>query len=143
MISREQIYSAIFALASAKTGIKSSSRRLKHWEEVAPGDQPALFMVQRHENAKMVTRIPTIWTLRVDFVLYGHNSGQDSVAPMISLNPIVDAIVAKLIPPPGVEEQTLGGLVHRCRIEGDILTDEGQLGNQAIVVIPVTIIAPQ
>lgn len=143
MIDREQIYQAAFDLAKNTSGAKSFSRRLKHWSDVPHADQPALFMVQRRETAKVTTKIPTIWTMGIDFVLYGHNSGQDSVAPMSTLNPIIDAIVAAFLPAGGVEEQTLGGLVERCRIDGEILTDEGVLGDQAIVVIPITILVPQ
>lgn len=144
MTPRETIYAAVFALARATSGIKSGGRRLKHWGEVSPADQPAIFMVQRTETADVSTKIPTKWSLRVDLVLYGHNSGQPNVAPMTSLNPIIDAIVASINPPEAgfPEEQTLGGLVTRCRVDGDILTDEGQLGDQAVVVIPVTIFTP-
>jgi hypothetical protein len=143
MIARETIYTALFALVTAAPGLKKTSRRLIAWEEVAPADQPALFMVQRTEMAKVVTRLPTVWTLKVDLVLYGNNSAQDSVAPMSLLNPIVDYIVAAMLPPIVPYEQTLGGLVERCRIDGEIITDEGVLGNQAVVVIPVEIFVPQ
>ena len=34
-------------------------------------------------------------------------------------------------------KQTLGGLVHDCRIAGDIETDEGRLGDQAVAIIPI------
>ncbi|TXH41837.1 MAG: hypothetical protein E6Q97_36740 [Desulfurellales bacterium] len=143
MTPRETIFVTLFDLVASVTGLKSYSRRLKHWGDVPHTDQPALFLVQRTESAKITTKLPTVWTFRADLVLYGHNSGQDSVAPMSSLNPIVDEIVAKLLPAGGVEEQTLGGLVERCRIEGEILTDEGALGDQAIVVIPLTLFVPQ
>ena len=143
-IPREAVYAALFSLLAATSGIKTSSRRLKMWTEVAPPDQPALFMVQRHESSKVTTRVPTIHELYVDIILYGNNGGQDqsSTAPMSILNPIVDAIEAKLLPGAGSMDQTLGGLVERCRIDGDIQTDEGALGDQAVVIIPVTILVP-
>ena len=143
MSPRELIYGTLFELLANVPGIKTASRRLKHWEEVNKADQPALFLVQKMEVAKIQTNLPTIWTMHADVVLYGHNSGQSSAAPMVMLNPIVDAIVGQLLPPVVPGEQTLGGLVHRCRIEGAIQTDEGALGNQAIVVIPVTLYVPQ
>lgn len=143
-MNREPIYTALFALVSAATGLKTVGRRLKHFEEIGFADQPALFMVQKSETSKVTTKMPTVWTLHVDVVLYGTNSGQQSVAPMSSLNPIVDAISASLLPSaPTMEEQTLGGLVERCRIEGEIVTDEGSLGDQAVVVIPVTILVTE
>ena len=143
MRSRELIYQTFFSLVTSAPGIKTSGRRLLQYTEVSPPDQPALFMVQKREAAKIQTKLPTIWTLYVDLVLYGHNSGQPSVAPMSLLNPIVDSIVNILLPSFQPDDQTLGGLVHRCRVEGDIVTDEGMLGDQAIIVIPVTIYVPQ
>ena len=144
MQSREAIYGALFALLAATAGIKTSSRKLKHWESVSSPDQPALFLVQRRESSRIATKLPTIWTFHADIVLYGTNGGQDTdIVPMSILNPIVDAIVTVLVPSVVPNEQTLGGLVERCRIDGDILTDEGVLGDQAIVVIPVTILVPQ
>ena len=37
--------------------------------------------------------------------------------------------------------QTLGGLVHDCFIDGEVETDEGTLGEQAVAIIPITAIA--
>jgi hypothetical protein len=144
MIARETIYAALFALVSTAPGLRKSSRRLVSWDDIADTDQPALFQVQTGENAKFATHLPTIWTLRCDLVLYAKNSGQDSAIASSLLNPIIDSIVAALLPSPVTfNEQTLGGLVTRCRIEGEIVTVEGVLGNQSIVVIPVTMFAPQ
>lgn len=145
MIARETIYAALFNLLASTTGLKTASRRVKFWGDVAPADQPALFLVQKSEAAKITTKLPTIWTLHADIVLYANNGGQgnDFLPPMTQLNPIIDLIVSKLLPGSGLEEQTLGGLVERCRIEGDIATDEGALGDQAIVIIPITILVPQ
>lgn len=144
MNTREEIYQAFFDLVSQTPGLKTSNRRFKLWTDVQPPDQPALFIVQRGEQAKFTPRTPTIWTLHLNVVLYGHNGGQESLAPMSNLNPIIDAVVAKLLPTaPMYEEQTLGGLVERCRIDGEIQTDEGTLGDQAVAVIPITILVPQ
>ncbi len=144
---REPIYSALFALITQAPGLKTSSRRLIPWEELAPADQPALMMIQKGEHAEVKTKLPTIWTLKVDIVLYAFNSGQTigsgATTPMTALNPIVDAIATVLLPTPPTDDQTLGGLVTRCRIDGEIITDEGVLGNQAVVLIPITILVPQ
>jgi hypothetical protein len=58
------------------------------------------------------------------------------VLPAIALNQLVDAIELALSPGPAFEEQTLGGLVSHCRIVGEIETDEGVLGDQAVAIIP-------
>jgi len=139
MTPRETIYQALMDLL-VDPEIKTLSRRLKHWSEVPPGDQPALFITQKLETAKFTTRMPTSWVLSVDLWLYVNTGGDSDKTPMSIVNPILDRIVQKLLPASGVEEQTLGGLVERCRIDGAIETDEGVLGDQAIITIPVTML---
>lgn len=143
MIARETIYSTFFDLVKVAPGLKRTGRRLMHWSELSIPDQPALFMVQNRELAIVQTKLPTKWELKVDLWLYANTGGDEADAPMTILNPIIDAIVNKLLPPSHVGEQTLGGLVERCRIDGSVETDEGTLGTQAVVIIPVSILVPQ
>jgi hypothetical protein len=49
---------------------------------------------------------------------------------------------AALEPAPGYPRQTLGNLVHSCRIAGDIEKDAGLLGPQSVAVVPIEIIVP-
>jgi hypothetical protein len=137
-MNRELIYSSLLGVLSAATGVNTVSRRLKHWADVAPADQPALFMVQKSEMAQVTTGQPTRWSLRVDIYVYVRSSGD--LPPATYLNPILDA-VASVLNPDAVSNgpQTLGGLVTYARIEGTIETDEGVLGDQAVAIIPVKI----
>lgn len=137
MISREAIFSALFALVSSAAEFKTASRKLVHWTEVAPVDQPALFQAQGKESATVLYRAPTKWTLHASLYVYAHQNSLD-LLPAVALNGLLDAIEAKLAP--GYDgEQTLGGLVSHCRIVGEIETDEGVLGDQAIAIIPIEI----
>jgi len=70
-----------------------------------------------------------------------HASTCNTADVVTTLNNEVDAIVAALDREPASGMQTLGGLVHDCRIAGDIETDEGRLGQQAVAIIPIEIIA--
>lgn len=135
-MNRELIYSSLLELLSATSGITTASRRLKHWGDVAPADQPALFMVQKSETATVVTGQPTRWSLKVDVYLYVR--GSSDVAPATILNPLLDAVTAVLMPATSASgPQTLGGLVSYARIEGAIETDEGTLGDQTVAIIPI------
>jgi hypothetical protein len=142
-MNREAIYSALFTLVTSVTGLKSSGRLLKHWSDVAPADQPALFQVQKTENGQRISGFPTKWLLSVELYLYVRADPNDKDNPPAkSINQILDAIEQKLesaFPASGV--QTLGGLVTYCRIEGTIETDEGKLGEQSVVIIPIQILA--
>jgi hypothetical protein len=137
-MNREAIYSALFTLVSAAPGLVTTSRKLLHWNDVPGSQRPAMFQAQKGEMAIQTTGIPTKWLLSVDLYLYVSTSGATS--PGAVLNPIVDAIAAKLdYQVPGIP-QTLGGLVQYARIEGKIETDEGTLGDDAVAIIPVSIL---
>lgn len=134
-MNREAIYSTLFALATSAPGLVTTNRKLQHWSDVSPSARPALFMAQKRETAMNTTPVPTKWLLEVDLYLYVSTIGATS--PGAILNPILDAIAAKLDYQFAGQPQTLGGLVQWARIEGSIETDEGTLGNDAVAIIPV------
>ena len=111
-MEREAIYSALFALLSTIPGIVTFSRRVRHWTDVPPVEQPALIQEQFEESARYVGRaFPAKWTLSLNLALYVNVGHDQKAAPSMVLNPLLDAIVAALEAPEGQEEQTLGGLV--------------------------------
>lgn len=136
-MTREPIYAALFSLLSNSASFNTKSRRLKMWPDVNKADQPAIFQIQKNEQAVTVTNMPTRWTLKVDVYLYA-NTSDHTQSPSQILNPLLDAITAAL--KPAGENQTLGGLVSYCRIAGAIETDEGVLGDQSVAIIPIEIL---
>lgn len=151
-LGREAIWSAFFALLSPLTiaagGVfQTVSRRIRLVTEVAPGEQPALYLLQRHEEAHARDRgLPTVWELRGDLYVYARNElnqdGPDSGGGQV-LNPLIDAVEGALAPVPAQGNvQALGGLVSRAFIDGEIEVYEGDFNNQAVAIIPVRIIAP-
>jgi len=138
-INREAIYSALFSLVSGLPGFVTKARRFKHWADVDPSMQPALFMVQKTETFEQNTKMPSKITMRCELYMYHNVGGDENAVAATVLNPLLDQITNILMPNPAVGEQTLGGLVERCRVEGVIETDEGLLGAQGLVIVPVTI----
>ena len=139
MIAREPIYAALFDLAAGAAGFVTAERRLRHWSDVAPAEQPALFMTQKSEVAAVKTLgAPTVWTLLVEFYLYAHSS-DPYLSPATVLNPLVDAVEATLAPAAttGLQDLGLPSMVQHAMISGKIETEEGVLGDQAIAIIPV------
>lgn len=144
-VPRETIYEALFQkLATLSAGgtplFKSTSRRLKHWNDVAPELQPSLYVIQLRETAVQVRGMPNKWRCSVDAYIYVHTGAQQdpNVIPSQLLNPLLDAVEAALAPEAGPENvQTLGGLVSHCWIEGDIETSEGLLGDQEVAIVPI------
>ncbi len=142
-MNRETIYDGLFAQLSAIAGFNTKSRKLKHWTDCPSVNQPALYQAQGKETANTITGQPTKWELRFNIYLYAHTDG--ITPPSTVLNPLLDA-VTNLInarsPVNGVNQLgvTIPGVVW-ARIDGTIETDEGTLGNQAVAIIPVLILA--
>lgn len=140
MTSREQTFAALFARLASVTAFQTTSRKLLHWDNVSPEQQPAGFQMEGRQMAEGPSLRLTKWTFHAEWYLYAHaqNTSGDVVA---LLNQLVDACVAALDPGPAWEKQTLGNLVTDCRISGEIETSEGRLGDQAVAIIPLLIIA--
>ena len=142
MIVREKIYTALWALGANAARFASANRRLRHWTDVAPAEQPALFMSEKGGQAaikKLGT--PTVWTLYAEFYIYAHSS-DPYLAPATILNPLIDAFEAALAPSPtsGIQNLGLPQMVQHAYISGKVQTDEGVLGDQGIAIVPVEIL---
>lgn len=142
-MNREIMYDTLFQKWQGLAGVVTTSRILKHWADVPPGNQPAVFQAQAQETAITGGRgEPTKWECRLKLYVYVRTDGV--VAPGTKLNPILDGItnlVNKKHPITGLND--LGGVpgVEWARIDGTIETDEGTLGQQAVAIIPVLILA--
>jgi hypothetical protein len=142
MIARETIYAALWKLGASAANFASANRRLRHWADVAPAEQPALFMSEKGGRATVkALGAPIVWTLYADFYVYVHSS-DPYLAPATVLNPLLDALEAALAPPPttGVQDLGLPTMVGHAYIAGRVETDEGVLGNQAIAIVPIEIL---
>lgn len=142
MINRETIYAALWALGAGTARFASANRRLRHWSDVSPAEQPALFMSEKGSHA--VTKklgAPIAWTLYAEFYIYAHSS-DPYLAPGTILNPLLDALEAALAPSPttGIQDLGLPELVQHVYIAGKIETDQGVLGDQAIAIVPVEVL---
>ncbi len=142
MVARESIYRALWELAAASGAFATASRRLKHWSDVSPAEQPALFMSEKGSVAKVkALGTPVVWSLYADLYVYAHSS-DPYCAPSTILNPLLDAVEAALSPVPatGIQDLGLPGQVQHAYIAGKVETDEGTLGDQAIAIVPVEIL---
>jgi len=140
MIIREQIYTALWALGANAARFASANRRLRHWTDVAPAEQPALFMSEKGGQAAIKKLgAPIVWTLYAEF--YAHSS-DPYLAPATILNPLIDAFEAALAPSPtsGIQNLGLPQMVQHAYISGKVQTDEGVLGDQGIAIVPVEIL---
>ncbi len=140
MIDREAIYAALYQRLAALPGLATSSRKLLHWADVPSDDQPALFLAQGDQSTSTTSGQETVWMLRANVYLYVHTAGE---APGPVINPLVDAVcntVNAIHPVTGRAMLDVPGVSY-CRVDGTIETDEGTLGEQAVAIIPITILA--
>lgn len=146
MASREAILSALFtlvtgasfSLTSGATSFLTTGRRVPMWSAVT--EQPALFLRDVEED---VTH-PSVLSkteIGAEIWVYLQETNPDAAAST-DLNIVLDAVVATLAPDSPTRQLTLGGLVAWCRIEGKIRKWPGDIGQQAIMKIPVRISVP-
>lgn len=137
MTNRSAIYAALFArLPSA--GYQTRSRILELWSKVPAEQMPALYLAHGDETpTPLASGAAVRWTFTPQVYVYTRPSGAD---PSSVLSAHLDAIEAALAPDPVTGRQTLGGLVHAVRI-GSIETFEGTLGEVAVAIVTLTVIA--
>lgn len=156
MIERELIYSTLWTKVSTEvvtmplaTPFVTIQRRLRHYADVTPAEQPSLFMAETGGYAGHLagtrvdyqTNAPVVWTLVADFYIYVYVTDV-TVAPGQIINPLIDAVELALQPKfadNGFQTLGLNRQVRHARLQGKLQTDEGVLGNQALAIIPVEI----
>lgn len=135
--TREAIYSALFGLVSGCAPFAVTSRVLKDWADTPA--QPALYQMQSGEVAhEGFPGLPLRWTLSVRLFIYAQGDGGTGGVPSQALNPLLDAVEQALAP--AVGKQTLGGLVESAWIDGQVNVYEGVLGQQAVAIVPVSVL---
>lgn len=150
MATREQIYAALFTLASTVTWGASktfvfTSRRVRLWDDLPA--VPALCQGEHAETVSQATRMPPRRTLTAEWYVYQRIGKDPAAIPATENNNILDAIEAVFVPTfadPGFPDQrlTLGGLVHHCWIDGNILKVPGDIDGDGLLVVPIHMLVP-
>lgn len=159
-VDREAIFRALFALTAgiqwpadydepggAQRTFATRSRRVKLFSEVPVEQQPWLGQAEHNEEAAQVTSQPYKWKLNAQWFIYHPDAVVQEALPTVTNNLILKAVEDALFPKPydpGFldERNTLSGLVHHCFIEGEVFKDPGDIDNQAMLVVPITILVP-
>jgi hypothetical protein len=125
------------------TGIITFSRFLQNWSDVAPAEQPAMFLTMGTQNNNKQRGLKNKWMLNFNLFIYVNTTNLNNIIPATMMNPILDQ-VDKMFTPDDIADYvlTLGGLVSHAAIQGDVQTDEGLLGAQAFAVVPIEILVP-
>jgi hypothetical protein len=150
MSPRETYYSSVFAFFSALTvggspAFKVATRKLQTWNDVAQEDQPAILMQQRTETAQYRKGVPTVWTFNIALLIYVATGAQNdpTIIPAQILNPLLDSIQAALtIDDLSNQTCTLGGIVSHCAFDGPIEIVQGDMGDEAVAIVPISVFVP-
>ena len=144
-MKREPIYQALFNLLKQTDGVVKATRGApRQGVEQDRANLPALFMVQRKEEPQRVGKgLPPKWRLTVDVLLFAATGdSRDSIA-MSKINPLLDQIEATLDPQTnGAFDNTLGGLVSHCYINGTTQIVEGLDSTMSAVLMEIEMLVP-
>ena len=132
---------ALFGILEQVDGLKTTSRRLKLWGDVPKSERPALFLTEQKDNVQRVGErmLPKV---TMNAMIFIYTDADASEIPITQINDLIDAIETALKPRFPYEEQTLGGLVSHCWIDGDITKDPGDLDGEGLAMIPINILIP-
>jgi hypothetical protein len=145
---REAIAQAFYDLIVSTSGrvvtLKTSSRRLRSFEQVDPAEMPALFMAQRTETQeRSVLGLPAKRTMKYEIFIYTCDPQATSVIPSQQMNMLADAIEEAIAPNPTTGLLRLGELAASARIDGTVeyyenVTPDGK----SIMIIPISVLLP-
>lgn len=149
---REANAAALYALVDAAAGtvvdLVVSSRVLRHYDDVAPAEMPALFQTQKPETndrggGGQQGNLPPKRTQHFELWLYTSDAQAPTVVPAQQMNFMADAIEAAMAPSPITGVNNLGGLCAHAWIEGSVeyyenVTSDGK----SIAVIPIAVLMP-
>ncbi len=148
--TRDQVMAVILAKLQSMTfaapingatSWRTVSDRLRLWGDVAPDQQPAVFLVTHREQDDY--RGLGLYRRRLELGLWCY-SRSDSAPGAPDLDTMMEAFEAafNVADNMSTNSNTLGGLVYWCRIEGKTLKDPGDLDNQTLLVVPLVVEMP-
>lgn len=147
--TRREIFTALFNWLrqipppAGAPAWKTFSQAVKHWDDVPATDQPALFLQRGLETLEQKTFGVTKIHFRALVWIYFRTDGlktQNTYPDQIT-DPVLDSIEQLFQTlPPLATRLTLGGTVYHCWIDGTIASEPGLMDNQAVIVVPISIL---
>lgn len=140
-LAREQVLAAIQEKLETlcPSPVKVVLRRVKDWSNTPT--QPAIVIAPEDQTAFAERGQPLVWTWRITLLVYV-KADKGGVAPDVTLNGVLDAIEEEFEPAPGVEAETLNGLVQRCSLSGTVAVGViAETVDQYVAEIPLEVIA--
>lgn len=144
--SRETAITALQNLVAGAYAWKfGPARRLKLWSDVPAMSRPACFLYEGgQETYSWSESAAPKRVIEVRLFIY-LNAKDPAIAGAALLNDVLDGLDGAFAlsgPDLAIGRNTLGGVVHHCRIDGKALKDPGDLDGDALLIVPVKLILP-
>lgn len=158
-VTREEVFTALVGLTAEITwgapGFQRSfinnvdnlplRRRVKLFSDA--NMQPAIYQAEHDEEVAQTSNLAYKRAWKASWIIYQQTGKDQSVAPAIENNLILDAIDRVIAPKPSDpgfqgRRNTLGGLVYHCYLDGEIFKDPGDIDDQGMMVVPITMLIP-
>jgi hypothetical protein len=141
-MNRENIFRTLFATIADIPQVKTASREFRSFSSVAPEDMPAVFMTCRTQGISYGNRmVPPVYTFDLSLFVYVFKQETEKSSQEV-LNEVLDALDVSLEALATATADPLNeSSITQCRVMGTIETDEGALGDLAVAIVPVQVIA--
>ena len=143
--TREAALAALLTALSSAATFGVVTRRLLAPEQMCSIGSPGLALVVHHEEYHRPNfAVPPKRTITASVLIYVNaGAANPNAVPDSLLNPIIDGIDTALKADNGASNLcTLGGLVSHCSYSGSITITEGTLGDEAVALVPISILVP-
>lgn len=144
--TRKQIIAALKTLIVNTGAFPTVGTRLVLWNKISDGF-PCAFIrqVRDHYPQRLAQAFPAKVTLDVEVWIYSDAGEDPDAVPEDTLRDLIDTLEAALQPQPGgldfiQQKQTLGGVVDRCWIEGEIEYYPSDTDQKAKAIVPLKIL---
>lgn len=139
-LDRDKLIGALFdRLKSSVPMVKTFQRPKRGFVQFDGAHQPALVLVAGNQTPHQTLGMPTSWRIGAHVIVYAATNDDATLLGLL------DQVEKSLEVKPGEEgdgvHTTLGGLVKHCWISGVVEIYEGTTAEQAMLVIPVEMLA--
>lgn len=138
---KEALYAALLNRMTKVTGVKTISRKVRHYDEVPSVEQPALFVEQTLVDIQTRPNGPGRQVVKANIILYAFDETSDG--PMSQINGLVgqvESLMKRQVEEPAPSQTTtLGGLVQSASIVS-IEFSGGNVGNQGVAIIGIELL---
>lgn len=144
---REAVSQALFSLlsaanwgtAAAPQQFTTMSRQAQIPSKVAPGDQPAFFLLKLEEEINEAQAFgPPKYLMKYKALIYFRNPNDPQTVNEIQANAILDAIDTAMLS--SGSPQALGNLVINAWIDGRTYIETGIIDQQCWIEVPISVL---